>query len=203
MVFPCSQNRSPFVVGKYSLIETLSLDGELLPAMAGASSLETKVGQVFELLRDPVYRYFIRRVGDVSVAEDLTQEVFLRLYSWLDKGRRVENIRAWVFRVAHNLVIDQEALKAHFQSLDSAEWERVSETLADLGPSAERRLLEQEQQGELHLALKRLSPQERECLDLRAEGLSYREIAEVFDMRTHTLVSFLRRVVKKLFREIL
>ena len=191
------------MVGKYSLIETLSLDGELLRTMRGVSTLEVKVAQVFDLLRDPVYRYFLRRLADASEAEDLTQEVFLRLYSWLDKGRKVENIRAWVFRVAHNLVIDREALNARFQSLDSNEWERVSETYPDLAPSAERRLLEQEQQGKLHLALKRLSPQERECLDLRAEGLSYREIAEVFDMRTHTLVSFLRRVIKKLFREIL
>ena len=191
------------MVGKYSLIETLSLDGELLRTMRGVSTLEVKVAQVFDLLRDPVYRYFLRRLANASEAEDLTQEVFLRLYSWLDKGRKVENIRAWVFRVAHNLVIDREALNARFQSLDSNEWERVSETYPDLAPSAERRLLEQEQQGKLHLALKRLSPQERECLDLRAEGLSYREIAEVFDMRTHTLVSFLRRVVKKLFREIL
>ena len=191
------------MVGKYSLIETLSLDGELLRTMRGVSTLEVKVAQVFDLLRDPVYRYFLRRLANASEAEDLTQEVFLRLYSWLDKGRKVENIRAWVFRVAHNLVIDREALNARFQSLDSNEWERVSETYPDLAPSAERRLLEQEQQGKLHLALKRLSPQERECLDLRAEGLSYREIAEVFDMRTHTLVSFLRRVIKKLFREIL
>ena len=191
------------MVGKYSLIETLSLDGELLRTMRGVSTLEVKVAQVFDLLRDPVYRYFLRRLANASEAEDLTQEVFLRLYSWLDKGRKVENIRAWVFRVAHNLVIDREALNARFQSLDSNEWERVRETYPDLAPSAERRLLEQEQQGKLHLALKRLSPQERECLDLRAEGLSYREIAEVFDMRTHTLVSFLRRVVKKLFREIL
>ena len=191
------------MVGKYSLIETLSLDGELLRTMRGVSTLEVKVAQVFDLLRDPVYRYFLRRLADASEAEDLTQEVFLRLYSWLDKGRKVENIRAWVFRVAHNLVIDREALNTRFQSLDSNEWERVCETYPDLAPSAERRLLEQEQQGKFHLALKRLSPQERECLDLRAEGLSYREIAEVFDMRTHTLVSFLRRVVKKLFREIL
>lgn len=187
---------------KYSSIETLSLDGELLRTMGSVSSLEVKVAQVFELLRDPVYRYFLRRIGDTSQAEDLTQEVFLRLYSWLDKGRKVDNIRAWVFRVAHNLVIDQQALKAPFESLNSTEWERVSETYPDLAPSAERRLLEQEQQRKFHFALKRLSPQERECLDLRALGLSYREIAEVFGMRTPTLVSFLGRVIKKLLREI-
>ena len=46
------------------------------------------------------------------------------------------------------------------------------------------------------------SSQEKQCLELRAEGLSYQEIAEIFEMRLPTLVKYLGRIIKRLVREV-
>jgi len=53
----------------------------------------------------------------------------------------------------------------------------------------------------LHAAMARLSPQELQCLHLRAEGFRYREIAEILGIATKTAAEFLRRGIKKLMRE--
>jgi sigma-70-like protein len=61
-----------------------------------------EVSEQFERLRTPVYAYVLAVCGRAGEAEELTQEVFLRLYSYLRAGNRVRSTRAWVFRVAHN-----------------------------------------------------------------------------------------------------
>ncbi len=71
-------------------------------------SIEEKVKQYFEQLREPVFRYLIAAFGASSQAEEITQEAFLQLYRSLKDGQTIQNVRAWVFRVAHNLAINQE-----------------------------------------------------------------------------------------------
>jgi RNA polymerase sigma-70 factor (ECF subfamily) len=174
------------------------LDRELLLTLGSSSSLEQKVAQIFELLRDPVYRYMFRALRDRQAAEDLTQEVFLRLFTCLHQGQAVRDIRAWVFRVAHNLVIDRQKRKLVLGQMDEALWDQTQ----DPDPGAEQRLLEKDQDQRLHRALARLTPQEKECLELRAEGLSYQEIAGILEMRVPTLVKFVGRIIRKLAEEV-
>jgi len=181
---------------KHSASGELCFEHELLLTMRSASSVRRKVTATFELLRDPVHRYLYRVLGDAEEAEDLTQEAFLRLYSHLEKGRAVANVRAWIFQVAHNLAFDQQRSKSR------EPWRSEAlEQHQDPAPDAEERLMEQERRARLQSALGRLSPQEKECLELRAEGLTYREIAGIMGMRLPTLVSFLGRVTKKIIRE--
>jgi len=71
----------------------------------------------------------------------------------------------------------------------------------DPAPGAEQRVLQGEQQRMLEHALATLSTQEKHCLELRAEGLSYKEIAEILEMRMPTLVKYLGRIIRKLVRE--
>ena len=175
----------------------LVLDFQLSFAMRNASALKQKVTEVFDLLRDPVYRYLFRVLDNPGDAEDLTQEVFLRLYSHLREDGAVGNVRAWVFRVAHNLAIDQQRRKAHLQAFEAPNREQA----LDSAPCAEDRVLANERHKRLRRALSQLSTQEKHCLELRAEGLSYREIADVLDMRPPTLAKYLGRIISKLARE--
>lgn len=181
---------------KHSLTVNVWLDQELLRAMRSNSSLKEKVTEIFDLLQQPVYRYLLVAIGDVQEAEDLTQEVFLRLFRCLDKGQVVLNIRAWVFRVAHNLAITRQKKAAVLTSLNVEAWEKQPAP-GDM----ERSLLEQEQYARFEKALALLGPEERRCLDLRAEGLTYREIAEVMGMRPPNLFKYLGRVISRLMRE--
>ena len=181
----------------YTASEGLALDVELSFSIRNSSALKERVTKVFELLRDPVYRYLFRVLDNPHEAEDLTQEVFLRLYVHLHKGQTVTNIRAWVFRVAHNLAIDQHRKKVQFEPMEPAGWDEA----CDPAPGAEQQVLNEEQHRKLRHALTSLSIQEKLCLELRAEGLSYREIADIVSMRMPTLVKYVGRIVKKLVKE--
>lgn len=172
----------------------LPLDLEYSFATRNRSALRQRVTQVFEFLRDPVYRYLFRVLNSRDEAEDLTQEVFLRLFAHLQKGNMVANVRAWVFRVAHNLAIDQQRKKGRFEPMDSC----VQIEACDPAPSADQNILDQERHQRLRQALVSLSSQERHCLELRAEGLSYQEIAGILEMRLPTLVKYLGRIIRKL-----
>lgn len=177
--------------------EELPLELELSFASSNRSALRQRVTQVFELLRDPVYRYLFRVLDSRDEAEDLTQEAFLRLYAHLHKGNTVANVRAWVFRVAHNLAIDAQRKKGR---VEPSEFPTPIE-VRDPSPGADQKILNDEQRLRLQQALAALTSQERHCLELRAEGLSYREIADIFEMRMPTLVKYLGRIIKKLVRE--
>ena len=189
------------VESRVGSVSEIWLNRELLRRMQSASDVKQKVSEVFELLQDSVFRYLVRVLDDPSEAEDVMQEAFIQFYRALHKGQVIEDVRPWLFRVAHNLVLYRFRKKSPVELLDPAGWDLLSKQSRDPSASAEQRVLEKEQQARFEVALARLSPQEKYCLELRAEGLSYREIAQVLEMKAPTLVSFLGRVIKKLKSE--
>src|ERR1700693_6345324 len=66
-------------------------------------ALQDQVAQLFLETRDDVYRYLLTLGLYPPQAQEVAQEVFLRLYATLRKGQEIQNPRAWIFRVAHNL----------------------------------------------------------------------------------------------------
>jgi RNA polymerase sigma-70 factor (ECF subfamily) len=168
--------------------------------MQSASDVKQKVSEVFELLQDSVFRYLVRVLDDPSEAEDVMQETFIRLYRALHKGQVIEDVRPWIFRVAHNLVLYRFRKKSPVELLDPAGWDLLKEQARSFG-QCRTKGIGKRTTGRFEVALARLSPQEKYCLELRAEGLSYREIAQVLEMKAPTLVSFLGRVIKKLKSE--
>lgn len=161
------------------------------------SDLHRAVTAAFEELKDPVHRYVLSIVAEEHTARDLTQEAFVRLYEHLLKGQRIAHVRAWIFRVAHNLAIDVLRKPGALDQAVTTE-DAAARDVADPSPGAEALLLAEESHGRLRDALHRLSQQERRCLDLRAEGLTYREIAEVLGIRHTSVAVFLARGLKKL-----
>jgi RNA polymerase sigma-70 factor, ECF subfamily len=183
---------------KHCLAGELWLDHQLLRTMEGASSPKQKVSEIFDLLQHPVYRYLFRLLGDPGEAEDLEQECFLRLYICLHKSYAVKNVRAWIFRVAHNLAINHQKRNVLLDVVDPD----VLDLNKDQSPDPEQKALAKEKHERLQAYLVRLSVQERQCLELRAKGLCYREIAKVMGMHLPTVVSFLGRVIRTIGREI-
>jgi len=167
-----------------------------------ATQLEAKVSELFLAFKLPVYRYLLGLLGSRDDAEEMTQEVFLSLYSTLQKGTRIDNVRAWVFRVAHNLAVNHQKRPHIVEALDEAEWWRLCQERSDPAGDSEQRLLREERRTRMIKAMKCLSPQERHCLGLRAEGLCFREIAEVLGIRISTVETFLDRGIRKIAKEI-
>ena len=174
-----------------SLLEKLA---GVLPADETRVSLQDEVAQLFEEMREGVYRYVLSLGLYPPQAQEATQEVFLRLYRALTQAEPIENRRAWVVRVAHNL-----ALKLRAQQSSQAPFEaHVEARLADPELNPEENLLERERMLRFHRSMENLSDQQRRCLDLRLEGLRYPEIAAVLGISASAVGEFLRRAIVRL-----
>src|SRR5262249_23520515 len=141
-----------------------------------ATALREFMERVFAALHVPVFHYLMSLTGNTAEAEDLTQEVFLRLYAELRDGRRIEALKPWCFKVAHNLAASGGRRKQTEEHYLAANTERESAAFQN---GIEEALLEREQSQRVTSAMEKLSAMERQCLYLRTEGLLYREIADV------------------------
>jgi RNA polymerase sigma-70 factor (ECF subfamily) len=138
---------------------------------------ESLVIRLFDQFQARVLRYVIACGLPFHDAEDVVQETFLSLFRHLELGRPQSNLNGWLFRVAHNLALKRRSVN---QKL-----ERVlvdDKTLADHrweGLNAEEEVSLSQTQQRLRAIFEALPAQDQRCLYLRAEGLKYRQIAEV------------------------
>jgi RNA polymerase sigma-70 factor (ECF subfamily) len=157
-------------------------------------SLHDQVEQLFREARSDVYYYILSFGLAAHEAQDIVQDVFLRLYVALKRGEAIENPRAWLFRVGHNMALNtvRRTGTRRLFALASAQ----SEPRHPENP--EERLIRKQVAGRIRQALTALSPQQRLCLQLRAEGLRYAEIAREVGVGTSTVGEFLSRAIRKL-----
>jgi RNA polymerase sigma-70 factor (ECF subfamily) len=164
-------------------------------------TLGERVHGLFEQLRVPVFRYLLRKTRDSGRAEDITQETFLRLFRHLRENRLLDNPKAWIFTVANNLAVDASRHESHIRDLDETTWKNIEESRSGLQADPEKLMLQRERLDRLHIAVLNLTPLQRECLHLRAEGLRYREIAGLLELSPSTVMDAVRRATLKLARE--
>jgi RNA polymerase sigma-70 factor (ECF subfamily) len=160
----------------------------------GGSALRERVGGLYEESRDDVYRYLLTLGLYPPAAQEAAQEVFLRLYAVLRKGEEIRNPRAWVFRVAHNLGLKTRARQGAEMPFDPDARRR----LAAVTETPESELMESERMSRFHQAVEGLSEQQRRCLFLRLEGLSYPEIGGALGISASAVGEFLRRATAQL-----
>jgi RNA polymerase sigma-70 factor (ECF subfamily) len=128
------------------------------------------------------------------------QEVFLALFQHLQRGRSRQNLRGWVFRVAHNLGLKRRLAKAREATSVLASGEALAAIRPDPAENPEERLLSNQRYQRLQSVLRALPEQDQWCLSLRAEGLRYREIAEVLDISLASVSVSLGRSLARLSR---
>jgi RNA polymerase sigma-70 factor (ECF subfamily) len=178
-------------------MSTYSLGEELTSIVLqdrAALALQDQVAQLFLDARDDVYRYLLSLGLYPPQAQEGAQEVFLRLYATLKKGEKIQNPRAWIFRVAHNLGLNIRA-RQNFQAPFDADLESQ---LAGPAMNPEQTLLQREQTLRFHKAIEGLSNQQRQCLFLRLEGLRYPEIGSALGISASAVGEFLRRAIARL-----
>ncbi len=139
-----------------------------------------------------LWAYLSRMTGDRQAADDLLQEAY---YRFIRSGARLEDEahrRHYLFRIATNLVNDRfRRLRARDEPLDEVAASRLAADSAESERGIERRQLRQ--------GLARLKRREREMLWLAyAEGLSHREIADVFGIKTSGVRVLLFRARRRL-----
>lgn len=163
--------------------------------------LKERIEQLFDELQEPVFRYLLSLSATPAEADELIQETFLRAFEHLRRGGRLETPRGWLFRVAHNLAINQLKVRRRTELLDPEGWSRLIGINRDPALGPEELLLEKEKMARLYAAVDALTPAERHCINLRAEGCRYREIAEVLDLPISTVADTLKRAIEKLMKD--
>lgn len=169
---------------------------ELLAARL-PSALEEEVAQLFEQNHRPLFRYLLSLGLAAQDAEEIAQETFLALFQHLRNGKPRDNLRGWIFRVGHN-----QALKLRERILRRGPAAGVDqvETHRDPTPNPEELALSNQRQRRLSAVMQALREQDQACLSLRAEGLRYREIAEVLGLSVGSVSLSLERSIAKLSR---
>lgn len=171
-----------------------TLDEIALAATAGDAEA---VGRLYDELVGPIYRYIAVRVRRREDAEDLTHLTFERIVGALPRyHHNGRPFAAWAFRIARNAVID------HQRRVRPTEPLGASVEPSD-GPGLEALSLRREELRELHAAIARLTPDQREALTLRyAGGLSADEAAEVMGRRAGTIRGLTFRAIEALRRQL-
>jgi RNA polymerase sigma-70 factor (ECF subfamily) len=162
-----------------------------------APSLELEILTLYDSLKLPLLRYSISFGISAADGEDIIQETFLALFDHLRKGRSRDNLRGWVFRVTHNLALKRRQFQSNQSALISIENYRPEEYVSDeLNP--EQIAIEGERRAQLVAVYRALPEDDRMCLQLRAEGLTYREIAHVVGVSLGTVSNSLGRSLSRL-----
>src|SRR5678815_598731 len=154
----------------------------------GPAPLEYEIVDLFTQFRNPLLRYVSALGLPVADGEEVVQEVFLALFQHLRQGKPRTNLKGWVFRVGHNLALKQRMRNGRHEKLHGAEvlpYEHLA------GARRREKLL---------AAIEELPETERCCLYLRAEGLRYRQIAEVLEISLGGVSEMLGRTLARLSR---
>ena len=173
---------------------------QLLVASAQTGDSEA-FGAIYDALVDPIYRYIFYRIGSREDAEDITEQVFLRAWERISSYRPTGGhpFSAWLYRIAHNQVVDMYRQRARSQTSELPE--DLAEESADASPiiATERAL----SQSQLSRVIRQLPEQYQQVIVLRfVNDLSYTEISAVLDKPEGTVRVLQFRALKRL-RELL
>ncbi len=167
------------------------------------------LGVLIDRHQTPIYNFVLRHVRCDKTAEDLAQEVFVRIVEKANTFKHEARFTTWAYTIARNLCVDHQrkATYRHHASLDQAddpgdaEATPLNERVPDLHPSAstERTAISSEIQTRIVQAVEALPIEQREVFLLReVANLSFQQIAEVTEVPENTVKSRMRYALERL-----
>lgn len=143
---------------------------------------------------DNIYRHCYFRVYDKDLAEDITQETFIKTWQYIQKGKKIDNIKSFLYRVAVNLIIDNSRKKKAVV-LDDLKDKEVSLRLNNI----EGRIFDNFQVHEIMKTLLQLKEKYRQVITLRyIDGFSPGEIADILGESPNAVSVRINYAIKKL-----
>lgn len=180
--------------------------------------------QLFEVHKDRVWSVALHFIGDETAARDITQQVFLKLFTTIGQFRQEASFSTWLYRLVANTCLDEQRRRRRFLSLDffqtgdffktddsgsegemdAMDWQRARQFEEGGRQSPQEDCYSQlEISASVKAAVKELKPKLRIAILLKYfEGLSYEEMAQVLGCSTGTVASRLNRGHKELARRL-
>ena len=137
-----------------------------------------------------MFRVARKMIYDNDVVSDIVQEVFIYFFDKINRGemKYVKYPKSWLYRATYNKCIDYWRKANRFETVELLEDYSVEDMCED----------QSEMKVSLNQAIDRLKPQEKFLVVLYSEGLSYKEMAEVTDIKFSSIGKTLSRVLKKI-----
>lgn len=173
--------------------------------------------QLFELHKDRVWSVALHFIGDEAAARDITQQVFLKLFTVIGQFRGDAGFSTWLYRMVVNACLDEQRRRKRFLSFDffrSSDgsrdgWDAMDQQQAKQFERKLQTMAHEDHHAQLELsaavkaAVKELKPKLRMAILLKYfEGLSYEEMAAVLGCSMGTVASRLNRGHKELARRL-
>jgi len=189
----------------------LGLSGNQEPAsdavimQRAAAGDESAFNYLAEKYHRPIHHFLYRMVRNQAIAEELAQEVFLRVYRSRESYRAEAKFTTWLYRIATNLAVNHARDSRHERAarnvyLDAPDEETgATPDVADDGPSAESSLLRQERMKAIRAHVMALPERQRMAVVMhKYQGMDYREIGEVLKLSASATKSLLFRAYQTL-----
>jgi len=151
------------------------------------------IEKAYEEYADAIFRHCYLRVSNRDVGKDVMQDTFIKAYQYIQKGAEVENLRALLYKIANNLIIDyfRKAKEASLDALQEAGYDPAGSDGSDFGKGLDEAAIVR--------TLAKLRPEDRELIVLRyIDNLKPRDIALILDMPANTVSVRIHRAIKEL-----
>lgn len=161
---------------------------------------------VYDLYTRMVYNVCVRMLGNKEEAEDLTQDVFVKVFNSINNFREDSKLSTWIYRIAVNISINKLRRKKviNFLSLDFWEDEKGEKEMADNSPSPENILEKSELQQIVQEAINSLPAKQKSAIILsRYEELSYKEISRIMELGLSAVESLIFRAKENLAKKLI
>jgi RNA polymerase sigma-70 factor (ECF subfamily) len=168
-------------------------------ALKGLQDLDSQaVGAIYDKYFSEIYRYVLYRIGDMTFAEDIASDVFVRLLEALQNGRPPQtNLKGWLIGTASHIVTD------HMRKKYRRPEEEISESLPDHAPSLAAEVDRREQNRMVNDAYALLTPEQQHVLALRfGQGYSLEETANLMNKNVNAVKALQFRALAALQREV-
>jgi len=162
-------------------------DEQIMESVKGGDLRQASL--LFDRYHKRIYNFLLRLCFDRMLAEDLTQNVFLRMIKYRSSYRSGAKFQSWIYQVARNIFAD------HYQSIKNKGFVDVEK----IGDMAEEDHDMDEQERLLHRSMEKLSPEQRELLVLtRFQHLKYEEVAQIMGTTVANIKVKVHRAILKL-----
>jgi RNA polymerase sigma factor (sigma-70 family) len=160
------------------------------------ADLRQQFEAIYDDLVEPIFRHCYFRISVRERAKEITQEVFMKTWQYMMEGNTIENYKAFIYRVANNLVINELERRHRTSSLE----EMHEDTGFDPPADEDQEVIQIRLESEMVLKkMELLEARDRDLLLMRyIDELPVKEIAQLLEEEENTISVRIHRAVKKL-----
>ena len=175
-----------------------AIPSSAVTSMSLPPTTEARVSALYETQRERIYRFLVGQGLDPAKAQELTQDVFVRLFVALKKGFQIESEQAWLYRVALRLAADYWRREGGPMWVELESIPAMADSMRSKDLTPEAAALRGQTLKRVSATLAQLPKEQRLGVHLRMQGMRYREIAGILGVSVATVSGLLSDAVQRL-----